>query len=359
MVAKVAIVNCGAIHITQIGEPEEGFTWINVGDLRIYVCYVSPNIPIIEYDNWLGTLESSIRAARCDVFVAGDFNAKHKQWCSRVNDARGELLLDLAQSLGSVMCNQGNRPTWQRGNSQSHIDITMVSASVIERIANWHVLEEESFSDDFYIQYRIEETKAQIPVKKYTRRNLKRIDPNRLERAIDEHITEMHIDATASDCAETFDRALSGILDKVTPERPVATKRKSVHWWTPQIQQLRKVCNHLRRVYQRKRKRIDADASVAEKEAMKEAKLKLTKLIKRSKGDAWRELCRLVETNPWGRPFKIVMGKLCKNTPIPGINIQGRMESIVEGLFPTPPRKDETNWPAGEITVLVTEDEMK
>lgn len=52
------------------------------------------------------------------------------------------------------------------------------------------------------------------------------------------------------------------------------------------------------------------------------------------------------------------MGKLYKNTPIPGINIQGRIKSIVEGLFPTHPRKDETNWPAGEISVLVTEDEM-
>lgn len=102
------------------------------------------------------------------------------------------------------MCNQGNHPTWQRGDSQSHIDITMVSASVIEKIANWRVLEEESFSDHFYIKYRIEGTKAQIPVKKYTRRNLRRIDPNRLERAIDEYITEMHIDATANDCAETF-----------------------------------------------------------------------------------------------------------------------------------------------------------
>ena len=53
------------------------------------------------------------------------------------------------------------------------------------------------------------------------------------------------------------------------------------------------------------------------------------------------------------------MGKLCKNAPTPGINIPGRMEAIVEGLFSTHPRKEETNWPVEENPVLVTETEMK
>jgi len=136
---------------------------------------------------------------------------------------------------------------------------------------------------------------------------------------------------------------LREILDEVAPKRPVTTKWKPVYWWNPEIKQLRKECNHLRRVYQRKRERVGTDVSVAEKESMKEAKLKLTIAIKKSKEDAWRELCRLVETDPWGGPFKIVMGKLSTKTSTPGINIPGRMESIVQGLFPTHPHKEETN----------------
>ena len=53
------------------------------------------------------------------------------------------------------------------------------------------------------------------------------------------------------------------------------------------------------------------------------------------------------------------MGKLCKNAPTPGINIPGRMEAIVEGLFSTHPRKEETNWPVEKNPVLITETEMK
>lgn len=65
--SRTAIVNCGQIQITEIGDLENGFVWINTGSLRIYACYVSPNITIAEYDNWLGRLEASIRTSSCDV----------------------------------------------------------------------------------------------------------------------------------------------------------------------------------------------------------------------------------------------------------------------------------------------------
>lgn len=71
-------MNCGKIQITEIGELENGFIWINTGNLTIYAYYVSLKITTTDYDNWLGRLEASIRASHCDVIVAGDFNAKHR-----------------------------------------------------------------------------------------------------------------------------------------------------------------------------------------------------------------------------------------------------------------------------------------
>jgi len=124
--SRAAIVDCDFAQIKEIGTAENGFTWITIRDLRIYSCYISPNITILEYDNWLASLEISIRTAPCDVIVAGDFNAKHAAWSSQVNDSKGESLLELAHVLGLVVCNQGDNPTWQRDGSQSHIDVTMV-----------------------------------------------------------------------------------------------------------------------------------------------------------------------------------------------------------------------------------------
>lgn len=71
--------------------------------------------------------------------------------------------------------------------------------------------------------------------------------------------------------------------------------------------------------------------------------------IKRAKGDAWKKLCDLVEQNTWGLPYKLVMGKLWRPPPIPELNAPGRIEHIVNGLFPTHQRRDTTTWHQNQL----------
>lgn len=52
------------------------------------------------------------------------------------------------------------------------------------------------------------------------------------------------------------------------------------------------------------------------------------------------ELCCVVESDPCGKPYKLVIGKLRKRTPIPGIDTPGRVEFIIKGLFFTHQLKD-------------------
>lgn len=59
----------------------------------------------------------------------------------------------------------------------------------------------------------------------------------------------------------------------------------------------------------------------------------------RVKEDAWRKLCDLVEHDTWELPYKLVMGKLSRPPPIPKLNDTGRIEHIVNGLFPQHPRR--------------------
>ncbi|KAL4112825.1 hypothetical protein QTP88_016549 [Uroleucon formosanum] len=135
--SRAAIVNCGDVGIEEIGKAEHGFMWITTRNVRIYTYYISPNITITEYQNCLARLEINIRIATCDVIVAGDFNAKHRAWGSRVNNDKGESLSDLTSSLGLIICNQGGRPTWQRNDSKSYIDVTMTSANLAARVKHW------------------------------------------------------------------------------------------------------------------------------------------------------------------------------------------------------------------------------
>jgi len=46
-------------------------------------------------------------------------------------------------------------------------------------------------------------------------------------------------------------------------------------------------------------------------------------------------LCELVENDPWGLPFRIVMKKLNRMRTIPELDLPGRLDSIVSTLFPT------------------------
>lgn len=62
-------------------------------------------------------------------------------------------------------------------------------------------------------------------------------------------------------------------------------------------------------------------------------------------------------------PYKLVMGKLSKPSPIPEINIPGRVETIVCELFPTHQKRPKDEWPAScnqeVINAAIQLDEIK
>lgn len=57
-----------------------------------------------------------------------------------------------------------------------------------------------------------------------------------------------------------------------------------------------------------------------------------------------------METDPWGLPYKIVTKKLVGRSAIPGLTLPGRLNHIVDSLFP---RQPEILWPpAGSHSVF-------
>lgn len=94
-----------------------------------------------------------------------------------------------------------------------------------------------------------------------------------------------------------------------------------MHWWSPKISSLRKTANHLRKTFQRKRKRYGSFACTSEEEVAKEAKRNLVIIIRKAKDIAWKNLCNKVEKDPWRTLYKLIMDKFVRPMPIPGINI--------------------------------------
>lgn len=76
----------------EVGVPGQGYVWIRLRGIRIYSCYISPNIHITDFESFLSDLERSIRSGDGEIIIAGDFNAKHSDWDPAHNDRRGDLL---------------------------------------------------------------------------------------------------------------------------------------------------------------------------------------------------------------------------------------------------------------------------
>jgi len=118
--------------------------------------------------------------------------------------------------------------------------------------------------------------------------------------------------------------------------------KKPTHWWTKEIAELRDECNKARRMYKRSRNRGNRTQEQGH-QTFKASRKALKIAIRRSKEASWRYLCDQVETEPWGLPYKLVTKKLVGRRPIPGLSVPGKVESIVDGLFP---KDDISEWPS-------------
>lgn len=61
----------------------------------------------------------------------------------------------------------------------------------------------------------------------------------------------------------------------------------------------------------------------------------LTKAILKSKEESWKALINTIEKNPWGIPYKIVMGKLRSSAPGLTETIDpSELDQVLSDLFP-------------------------
>jgi len=125
-------------------------------------------------------------------------------------------------------------------------------------------------------------------------------------------------------------------------------KRKQVYWWTEEISSIRRECVRLRRKLTRLRGRGGSEQDIAAtKGSLKEAKKRMRGAIYRSCETKWQEMCQLVESDPWGKPYKIAMGRMGAQTST-GLLEPSTLEDVVQTLFPAHPPLEAYEPPALE-----------
>lgn len=131
---------------------------------------------------------------------------------------------------------------------------------------------------------------------------------------------------------------ISGAADRCLPKRQQGNGRRPVPWWNNEIDDTRKECLKSRRTFQRKRSRLGEEGSRSYEQKWNESRKLLATKIKLAKEKCWADLIATVDGDPWGKPYKIVMKRLRRQRPIPGIQLPGRMDAITSAIFPAVPR---------------------
>lgn len=284
---------------------------MDFSNIRLYSCYWPPHgsSSIAEFLDFLDRLNTSIRGSKMPVIAAGDFNAKSGFWGSNHEDARGVLLTDLMSAHNMTACNQGNNPTFVREHSETHIDITFASNSIVNRITNWRVLEDESLSLHKYMAFDVLSTPRKLAHQnggpKWSWRKLNEVKPR-------EYIDRTIVPPTdyAQAGAEALSKYLELACDSSMPKANYRGNKKQMHWWTNGIADLRKKCLSARRKLKQANRRRDNDPNSSELLNYRESQKALKIEIEKSKNRSWKALCRQVDVDPWGLPYKIVTKKL-------------------------------------------------
>lgn len=106
-------------------------------------------------------------------------------------------------------------------------------------------------------------------------------------------------------------------------------------WWSDKVAAARRCCIGKRRAWIRAKR--TASLMTPEKYRLyRIARNALRLEIRRAKAKAWSDLVLSVEDDPWGLPYKLVMGRLRASTP--GLSASLPLETLsklIEELFPT------------------------
>ncbi|CAK9834492.1 Retrovirus-related Pol polyprotein from type-1 retrotransposable element R1 (Fragment) [Anthophora retusa] len=355
----------------------EGFVAAQWGDIVVVACYAPPRWRLADFDRFLGEVGAVVVShLPRPVMVLGDFNAHSVVWGSPRTDARGGVILDWAAGAGLDLLNSGSAHTCVRWQGASVVDLSWATPAAARRVTGWQVLEGvETLSDHLYISMEVSTTQgrgapgARRHVGQPPRWALRRLDEDALMAAVT--VAAWSADARtgpidAGEGSRWFRMAMTDACNVAMPRtRPLPCR--AAYWWSQEIADLRAECQAARRQYARARRRRRQDETVTAQlhEAYKAKKLGLKLAIKGAKARAWKELLETLERDPWGRPYRVVMGRLRPWVPPVTEALDPQvLERVVDGLFPSsgggPPQPGgSADHPLWSAELGVSEEELR
>ncbi|XP_045541436.1 uncharacterized protein LOC123722921 [Papilio machaon] len=345
LVALVLSRTSGSLTFGNV-KKGRGCVVASVGGILMVGVYCPPRKSLSDFEDLLSQIGTLVGGNSRFVLIAGDFNAKNVAWGCPTTDARGAVLEEWALTEGLCLLNQGSRPTCVRPQGSSIVDLSFASPAIARRVYGWKVLENvETMSDHLYIRFHISESSV-VPARPGSRL-MNDSSPRWVVKRINKDIhTEasqvenwMPLDSVVSvdEGAYALRQSITRVCNASMPRQGPQPPKKQVYWWSVEIAELRTACVTARRQYQRvrRRRRRDEATELLLRNAYTATRRTLCLAISEAKESAREEMIESLNRDPWGRPYRMVRGKLRSRTsPLTQSLHPQVVTEVVRGLFP-------------------------
>ena len=125
------------------------------------VCSSYQDIDVPEVINNIDKFVEHSIALNKDIIIGTDSNAHSQLWMSPSSNPRGEIFEDFISHNNLFVCNIGNKYTYDCAIGKSIIDLSLVSTTMVDRIKDWVVHDEDFLSDHKLITFNLNTNKAQ------------------------------------------------------------------------------------------------------------------------------------------------------------------------------------------------------
>jgi hypothetical protein len=238
-----------------------------------------------------------------------------------------------------ILCKYGVFPlrhkykyTFYRNGRTSYPDIISVTKKVYNLHVRSKVLDIYSASDDSYVLhvFKTKTSRCKTKLFKYITKGL--VPENFLSRFEDILNEEDFNIADVADKAELVQKCIERTCESTLRKVGCTVNKKYCnYWWNDKIAELRALMlKALRRVArERKRKSSRIDHYIS---GYKNTKRKLKIEIAGSKMTAWAGFCKILEGDPWGKPYRTVMNRCKSKGPVNVMPIS-KVKEILKNLF--------------------------
>ncbi|XP_011871632.1 PREDICTED: uncharacterized protein LOC105564109, partial [Vollenhovia emeryi] len=298
----------------------EGWVAVEWGPLVVVGVYIRPSLTRAELEARLQELEDVVREyLPGPLLVAGDFNAKSALWGSRRPDVKGAEVEAWAARLGLHLENVGAVSTCVRPQGESIVDLTWTSPAAARMVGSWEVAEGvELLSDHLPIEIELSwETRNRGAQEEAVRWRTDKMDADKLVETVGVALwTHPEPASTVEDEVAWLRRAMTSACDSAMPRARFAPRR-AAYWWSEEIEELRRSSVAARRAVLRARRRRRTTQAEEDRllEEFRQKRKALRTAIKLAKERAWNDLIQSLDTDPWGRPYRLVMNRLNSGAP--------------------------------------------